>query len=153
MVWSAKGNLLNTKDLYNDLNIIASAVYQVYKSLDDYFQNKYPSIKYDQTKELFIMVVTLEDWYVGYNNFLYDVIRDNIISYFITDNRRASIFLKIPYVIFSADEFEFAIQIINSVGIKEYMFGFTNNRGHDAYKDFNREPIFEDEIKTTFFSS
>ncbi len=150
MVWNAKENLLNTKDLDNDLKIIASAVYQVYKSLDDYYQNRYPSINYDVSKEVFIMVVTLEDWYVGYNNFLYNKIRDNIIDYFITDNRNARILLAIPYVIFSSDEFELAIQIMNSVGIKKYLHGFIHEGGRDAFKDFKRQSLFSEDIKSIF---
>jgi hypothetical protein len=64
-----------------------------------------------------------------------------------TDNRNAIIVNSIPYFIFSSDEFEYAIQIINEIGIKGYLEKFKNAGGHNAFKNFIRKPLFEDEMK------
>ena len=146
MIWRSKENLLNTEDLRSYLNISADAVYQAYKALDDYIGNEYSTLKCDPNKDIFIMIVTLEDWYVGYNNLLYEKIKENVIDSFITDNKRADKLINFPYIIFSADEFEYCIQIIKTIGIKNYFNRFIYGGGNDAFKEFDRVQLFEEEV-------
>lgn len=153
MVWRAKEQFNDTLDLEIDIQIISKAFYQLYNTVQDYQFNLYPHIQFNPNKNVFVMVITLEDWYLGYNNFLYAKLRENIISSFITDNKIAKITLDIPYFFFSSEEFEKAIQVIVSVGIGEFCTSFLNKSGFDAFKSFEYKKIFEDEVRSLFFNN
>ena len=153
MVWRAKELLTDTLDLEIDIDIISNAFYQLYKTLQDYLDNLYPHLSFNPTKKIYLMVVTLEDWYIGYNDLLYTKLRDNIISSFISDNKKANLITDYPYFLFSSEEFERAVQVIEEVGIKQYCEDFINNGGHDAHKSFNYMQIFKDEVRNLFFNN
>lgn len=153
MVWKAKELLNDTLDLEIDIEIISNSFYQLYNTVQDYKNNSYPHIKFNPDKKIFVMVITLEDWYIGYNDLLYAKLRENIISSFITDNRTAKIILDIPYFFFSSEEFERVIQVIESIGIKNYCESFLNKSGFDAFKDFSYKPLFDSEVRTLFINS
>jgi hypothetical protein len=150
MIWKSKESLSDTQDLDKDIRILASALYQLYKTFRDYKSSLYPQLKYTRKEKVYLMVVTLEDWYVGYNPFLYEKIRDYIIENFIEENIAATDLVQVPYFIFSAEEFELASQIMNEVGIESYLGRFLTEGGHDAHKDFARRLIFEKEMNETF---
>jgi hypothetical protein len=153
MVWRAKELLTDTLDLEIDIEIISDAIYQLYKTVQDFQNNLYPHINYNPEKKIFVMVVTLEDWYIGYNNLLYGKLLENIVSSFISDNRRSTPILNIPYFLFSSDEFERTIQVIETIGIKNFCDSFLNKSGFDAFKSFEYKSLFEDEVKNLFFNN
>lgn len=152
MVWKAKELIDDTLDLEVDLDTISNAFYQVYKTIEDYKNNLYPNMPFNESKKIFVMVVTLENWYIGYNDFIYNKLRENILFRFISDNKKAKDLLEYPYFFFSSEEFENALQVISEIGITEYFRKFKEEHGFDAFKDFNYSNLFLEEVKSIFFA-
>ena len=60
----AKTELLNLDELESELDKIADAIVQTYKSIENYKNRLYPQIKFDPAKHLYPIIVTLEDWFL-----------------------------------------------------------------------------------------
>jgi len=153
MVLNAKMNIADTKDLENDLNKLSVAFLQLYKTAEEYKQNKYPHVKYDKEKKIFIMVVTLENWYIGYNPLLWDKLRSNIKELLNENDIDNNVLTEIRYLFHSAEEFEKIIQIITDKGISYYCEKFLDEKGFDAFSDFQFKEIFREEAKNIFFEN
>ena len=92
-----------------------SFVVQVYKTIRDYKNGKYPSYKYKKTKPIYPLVVTLEDWHLfGENKLLKKKIEEKLQ----TEKIPLDWLSKMPFTICSAQEFEEMIQIVETRGIK-----------------------------------
>jgi len=63
LTWASKAELADLTALQADLDKLADAVIQVYKTIVDYRAGHYPQLPYAQGRQVFPMVVTLEDWY------------------------------------------------------------------------------------------
>ena len=62
--------LLSDESTDRDLEIIAEAVVQIYKSISDYQNGKYPSLPYCEHLRIYPLVVTMEDWFLMGNSLL-----------------------------------------------------------------------------------
>jgi hypothetical protein len=60
----AKVNLTNTTELEKQLNILADGILQIYKNINEYKLGNYPHINYDSKKNIYPILVTLEDWFL-----------------------------------------------------------------------------------------
>lgn len=108
--------------LSSELAKLATMVVQVYKSIRDYRENLYPALKYNGSKQLYPLVVTLEDWFL-----MGPLIKNELDSHVMTRMRAENIpeswLTEMPYTVCSIDEFETAIQFICAAGIESVLRG------------------------------
>ena len=64
LTWAAKAGIVDLTALQADLDALAAAVTQVYKTIVDYRAGHYPQLPFARARHVFPMVVTLEDWYI-----------------------------------------------------------------------------------------
>ncbi|MHC4276559.1 MAG: hypothetical protein ACYSTI_04405 [Planctomycetota bacterium] len=112
MTLPAKVELLSEEALDKDLEIIANAIVQVYKNINNYRNNEYPNYKYNKDKTVFPLVVTLEEWYFLVDTEL-DKINKSVKEQFNNVN--------LPVSWLYTREFEQMMQIIQNVGIQKFM--------------------------------
>lgn len=156
----AKIELNDDRFIKAELDKMADFIKQVYKSIDDYKNNKYPNIKYDKSKKIFPVILTLEHWYLFGDKFLNEL--DAILKNKIKENNLDEKYLEIyPYSICSIEEFEKMTQIINKIGVDNFMSkkfdqdrrlwtfqSFMNSDFNEEYK--KTKVLFDDDYKKIF---
>lgn len=111
----AKVEITTPKTLIEELDKMAEFVTQAYKTIRDYRNNHYPDYKFDPKKEIYPIILTLENWYI-FGDQLEDALNDKIREKFTKENLDHSWLEKMPYSTCSVEEFEVMIQIIASKG-------------------------------------
>lgn len=101
-----------------DLNILASAIVQCYKTIADYRKNLYPNLEYDSNRVIYPLILTLEDWYVFHPQYQ-NQLREIIVCGLIENNLPEGYITLMPYSYCSIGDFEGMIQVVAKVGIKE----------------------------------
>lgn len=110
---------LDNKDINEELEKMASFILQIYKTIKDYRDNKYPLFKFDKNKKIFPLILTLEQWYLFGNRFFNEL--DKILIKELKKEKIDSYLEEMPYSICSIDEFENMTQIIQKTGILDFM--------------------------------
>lgn len=114
MTMPSKTELVITEALEKDLEKMSIFVTQVYKTIRDYQNRKYPTYKFNEHKKIYPLVVTLEDWHLfGDKSSLKMKIEEKLMK----EGIPLEYLSNMPYTICSAQEFEEMIQIIQSKGI------------------------------------
>ncbi|MBF0206763.1 MAG: hypothetical protein HQK53_07715, partial [Oligoflexia bacterium] len=116
----AKAGLFDTTELESELGKIADAVVQVYKTMEDFKKGLYPKVKYYPNKELYPIVVTLENWYL-YGDVILNRLNKFVVDKLIGEGLSENLIVTNPYCVVSAESFEKLIFIINKHGIKEVL--------------------------------
>ncbi|MBP8688785.1 hypothetical protein KBH77_00325 [Patescibacteria group bacterium] len=124
----------------NELNQIVKASIQLYERIDDYRNNKFNTFKFNKKINIFPVILTLENWYMS---FYLDLIRDMTIEACKNRGIDSSYLKTMPIAIFSCEEFEEIIQIINQVGIKKFMTQI-HKRVFSVSNNIAVEPFIED---------
>lgn len=150
MTLNSKSSLEITESLEKDLKIMAEYVKQVYEQYLEYKANLYPTVKYDESKEFYPLVLTLEDWFININHALIDKLKLYVIDCFKQANFDLELLEKFPYQIRCASDFERDIQLINSLSIKDYFYKATNNLIQDIIPTFDFVNIYEGEYQKVF---
>ncbi len=156
-----KMELNNTGPLDGQLDTITNIILQVYKTIKDYKENKYPNFPYQKDRVIFPLILTLEDWY-----WFPDVIEAKLNTMLEDKFKASGIPIEwldeIPYSLCSINEFENMAQIINKVGIKNFMDKKLTNKekrrwhfGPFMVKEFPKEYsakkfLFEKEFNNEF---
>lgn len=123
----AKINLLSTEALIADIGILADAVVQVYATIRDYREGRYPSLPYDKSLRIYPMIVTLENWYPLGNPVLSEL--EKAVQARLAEKKLPpDMSRELPYVIAAAEEFEVAAQIIAKVGCERFFEGFRDKQ-------------------------
>jgi hypothetical protein len=136
---------IDNAELNKELDLMASMILQVYKTIRDYRANLYPTFKFQTNLQVFPIVVTLED------TFLMGAFVNRLGQKAAAKLNEAGLpeswLTEIPYSICSVDELERMLQIVATVGILAFMnkkmrdperrfwqMGvFMSNSFHDAY--------------------
>jgi hypothetical protein len=63
LTWASKAGLADLAALEQDIQKLAGAVVQVYRTLSDYREHRYPQLPYSVGRRIYPVIVTLEDWY------------------------------------------------------------------------------------------
>lgn len=157
----SKTRLADLGAIDQDIRKLAGAVMQVYRSIVDYRNNRYPHMPFNKALDIYPVVVTLEDWYFFGKELpsrLESIVRDDIVR---SDIPMA--FLdEMPFLIMSVDEFEKVAGIIDKVSIKDFIANKISNSElkywsfgsycGDRYKEqlANLPPLFLDEYDAMF---
>ncbi len=150
MTLNSKSSLEITEGLEKDLKIMAGYVKQVYESYLEYKSNLYTTVKYDESKEFYPLILTLEDWFININHALVDKLKVFVVDCFQKANLDLELLEKFPYQIRCASDFERDIQLINYFGIKDYFYKATNNLIQDVIPNFKFVNIYEGEYQKVF---
>jgi hypothetical protein len=111
------------KKVDEDYNILADGIFQVYKTLKDYLNNKYPCCKHSDKQKIYPIILTLEDWFIsGQSGISIDaLIRAKVEDLFVKNKMSLEILDKYPYSIMCIDEFELAIQAMQQKSFHHFI--------------------------------
>ncbi len=126
---------------------MAGFIVQLYKTHEDYKLNYYPTVKYDENKKFYPIVLTLEEWYINFNHLIRDMIHGYVVEMFNAKSLNLSLLETNPYHISSCAVFERDIQIINECGINEYFLMLQNNTIQDFCKTFLCNFVYKNEFE------
>jgi hypothetical protein len=113
--WGAKASLKDLAPLEADIGRMAAAVVQTYKTVADYEENLYPNFPAKGGRRIFLGVVTPENWLNKLDEAVAAKGRDAGLTREWMEDR--------PYSIFAIEDLETGLQILDSVGIAEFVDG------------------------------
>ncbi len=120
--WNAKSALGDLGPLEADIDDIASAVVQVYRTHGDYIAGQYPHFPFAPNRKVYPVITTLEDWYF-FGDAMFDRLWDAVVTKLNTANIPRKGLNEMPYSVWSIAELEVAMQIINAVGTQAFLNG------------------------------
>lgn len=122
LTWASKAALADLTALQADLDTLAAAVVQVYKTIVDYRAGHYPQLVFAHGRQVFPMVVTLEDWYFFGREMPARL--DVSVRAKMAQAGLPEVWLEeMPYAILSVHELERAARYINEIGIPTLVLG------------------------------
>lgn len=161
MILPAKIELKDSSIIEKELDKMAEIILQIYKTIDDYRNNLYLSFKYEEERQIYPLILTMEDWFLFGSKRL-NILNKMIIKKFNNINLPIKYVNEMPYLICSVDEFEDMMQVIQITYIKKFM----DRKVFDQEKNgwplhtfiFNEFPeeskknkfLFEEEAKIAF---
>lgn len=120
--WGAKVSLTDLGPLESDIDSMAIAVVQVYKTLSDYLDNAYPYFPVKEGRKIFPAVVTLENWRM-FGPVMMNKLAEAVASKFNDAELSPDFVERMPYSIWAIEELEVGLQIMHANGIAEFMEG------------------------------
>lgn len=141
----------NNIDFENDIDKMIGFIFQTYKSVHDAIGEKIPNIDIDDLSQIYVVILTLEDWHLDLNPFLDKKIQSDLQDKFQEKGIDKAIIEKYPYIIRSISLFERDCQIIDIYGLPEFYKRLKSNTLHDLKENFIYKEIFEDDINKDLF--
>jgi hypothetical protein len=154
-----------------DIDTMASAVVQVYKTLADHLDNAYPHFAANEKRKIFPAIVTLENWRM-FGPVMMNKLAEAVVSKLNDAGLSPDLIEQMPYSIWAIEELEVGLQIMRASGIADFMqgklnsaemrqwewHGYMTNRfpsSFPAKKLFEKEydEIFSDLYRTQYASS
>jgi hypothetical protein len=120
LILSAQVQLLDDLDLNLELDKMASFIFQGYKTISDFRQGHYTHMGIEVNKSIFLMVMTLEDWYLSFRPSYFLSLRPLVEGKLNAEGIDVKIIDQVPYFIESIKGFERNIQLINHLGLNVY---------------------------------
>lgn len=117
LVHSAKSELLDNTSIDSDLEKMSLFIVQGYKTIKDFKAGLYPHIEYKKERQIFLLILTLEEWFVNLNHEFLTDLRAKVQDKLGIDK---ALMDEIPYFIDSMESFERNLQLVNQIGIKTY---------------------------------
>lgn len=118
--WDAKSNIEELDALHADIDHLANGVFQLYKTINDYASDAYEHLEFSKERTIFAMVVTFENWYL-FGPHLIELVNTRLLEKLQSAGISEDILSKWPYIIASIADLEFALPVINDIGISEFM--------------------------------
>lgn len=150
MLLSSKAELNSDNGLEKDLANMADFIIQLYKGYIDYSNNEYPQIAFNANKKFIPIVVTLEEWFINFNHEILEKLKIMVLDKMKAKNLDTTLVDKHPYHIFSADDLERDIQLIDSLGIASYFEMASNHTLAEFAQTFKFRNIFDGEFEKIF---
>ena len=120
LILQAKIELANASVIQAELEKMSQFILQIYKTIDDYRNNYYPSFKFDKNTQIYPLIVTLEDWYLFGDKLIVDL--KSLVEQKVQDASLPLSYLDdMPYSICSIEEFEDLMQIVQLHGLQSVM--------------------------------
>ncbi|WP_423415659.1 hypothetical protein RLW55_04060 [Hyphomicrobium sp. B1] len=135
----AKTNLVSREALERDLGILADAICQTYKTIAEYKADRYPTLRFDENRKIYPVVVTLENWF-PHGQLVADEIERQLKIKLDEANIPRDVLVEMPYVLASCDEVEEVAQIIAQVGIRT----FFERRQDERYRGWLLDSFISD---------
>ena len=118
LTFEAKVSLTDTTELYRQLDIMANFIVQIYKTIVDYDDGKYPHLKFDKDKQVYPLLVTLEEWFLFGSQAL-DILDEKIRSKLNSLSISSKILDDKPYMICSVEGLDLLMQVSSKYSIDE----------------------------------
>jgi hypothetical protein len=125
--WGAKVSLNDLGPLESDIENMATAVIQVYKTLTDYQSNAYPHYPFEEGRRIFPAIVTLENWHM-FGPVMMNKLAQAVASKINDAGLSSKVVEEMPYSIFAIEELESAFQIMHAKGIADFISGKLTSR-------------------------
>jgi hypothetical protein len=120
--WGAKTSLNDLSPLEGDIESMATAVVQVYKTIVDYLDNQYPQYPFQADRNIYPTVVTLESWRM-FGPAMLDRLLASVTEKIQAAEIPISWLTDMPYSVIAVEDLEAGMQIVNSVGIRDFFDG------------------------------
>jgi len=120
--WGAKEALTDLGPLENDINSMASAIVQVYKTIADYIDNAYPHFPAREGRKIFPTIVTLENWRM-FGPIMMDKLAEAVALKLNGANLPTNMVEQMPYSVWAIEDLEVGLQIMHANGIADFMNG------------------------------
>lgn len=135
----AKIELVDMSYLDQELEFMSNYIGQIYKTINDHIDNHYTFLKYDRELEIFPLILTLESWHF-FGDLFAKKLKDSVVAEFNKNNISLSLLDTMPYSLCSVDEFEILVQVVQQVGISNFMRGkvFDPEKKSWAFKEYTR---------------
>lgn len=132
MTWASKAEIADLAALQKDLDALAVAVVQVYKTIVDYRAGSYPQLPFAEGRQVFPMVVTLEDWYFFGSEMPARL--DALVRTRMAAAKLSEAWLdEMPYAILSVHELERAARYFNEVDLTTLVLGRARNSDYSRW--------------------
>jgi hypothetical protein len=120
--WGAKASLSDLRPLEVDIDNMASAVVQVYKTITDYLNFLYPHFLLKTGRKVFPVIVTLENWRM-FGPVMMNKLTEAVTLKLSTAGLSPDLAREMPYSVFAIEELEVGLQIMNVEGIEGFIEG------------------------------
>ena len=122
MRFEAKVEIVQEEILPIELDKLAAMIVQVYKSIRDYRDGRYPNYAFDPQRKIFPMIVTLEDWFLMGPKLLNEL-KNDVSCRMQKEGLPIESLRDMPFSVCSTHEFEQAVQVMDHAGILTVMQG------------------------------
>jgi hypothetical protein len=119
--------LTDKAPLQTDIGNMADAVVQVYKTIADYERNLYPTFPVKEGRTIFPAVVTPENWRM-FGPVMLKMLEDAVIGKARDAGFKPEWVKDRPYSVFAIEDLEAGLQILDSVGVTDFMDGKLQDR-------------------------
>ena len=124
--WAAKAELEDLSALKSDIEQLAGAVVQIYKTIRDYIDGLYPGFPHHRDRKIFPVVATLENWHV-FGPRMIEMLEAAVATKLSEAKIPPEYISGMPYSILAVEDIEVGMQIINSIGIRKFIEGKLND--------------------------
>jgi len=121
----AKVSLSDLKPLEADIDNMAAAVVQVYKTISDYRDNRYAHFDFQEGRKIFPVVVTPENWRM-FGPVMMDKLTEAVTRRLDGEGLPTE-FEQMPYSVWAIEDLEVGLQIMYANGIADFMEGKLKN--------------------------
>ncbi len=126
MSWDAKTALTNLSPLEADIDSMASAIVQVYKTLSDYIANAYPKFPAKEGRQIFPVIVTIENWRM-FGPVMMNKLTSSVTAKLDGAGLSSNIVKESPYSVWGIEDLEVGLQIMAANDIGSFMEGKLND--------------------------
>ena len=160
LTWDAKVALDDLTPLSDDIDVLANAIVQTYKNIEEYQKGHYPHFAFDEDRRIYPIVVTLENWHL-FGPVLLPMVHKAVEDMLADTGISVAVLTEMPFAIWHVGELERAFDIINAVGIRAFIdiklddsemkdWQWSRYIAHTFGKRFPRRTLFSAEYDAIF---
>lgn len=120
--WDAKAALEDLRPLHNDIDQLADAVVQVYRTIADYESGQYSGLRFDPGRKIYPVIVTLENWHIFWPG-IGSRLHAAVVRKLEAGKFSAEVLARLPFSVWAVTDLESGMQIVKDVGVQRYMEG------------------------------
>jgi hypothetical protein len=120
--WKAKQSLDDITSLLDDVSNLASAVVQTYRNFVDYRDDKYPHLPFDSKRDVLLLIVTLENWFI-LGPRIRELLHASVVEKLTDAHLSPNLLDQVPFSIVPISELESGMEISREVGLQEFWWG------------------------------
>lgn len=124
--WDAKTVMEVVGPLEADINQVANGIVQIYKTINDYIDDLYPHFSFVANRKIYPVFVTLENWHI-LGSAMVDMVHNAVTAKLVASKISTDVLNEMPYSIWAIEELEVGLQVMNAIGIHDFMVGKLDN--------------------------